>query len=194
MFSFLLQISEILGERKSRRGKEYLVRWKGFGDEQDSWEPFKHLKHAVQAIAEFHGNSLTVSFVLFYWFFSLIIPCKGLFKIYVIRCKGSLEKYYFNHYNLIGSCCNACLIYFSKQRKKVENRHHVLEVAPGVEGARQANPQAGKRKLPLHDHHQEVVRVSQRLQSLKHPLSMKRRLRQWPHLQDVCRKLLRLSL
>jgi len=66
MFSFLLQISEILGERKSRRGKEYLVRWKGFGDEQDSWEPFKHLKHAVQAIAEFHGNSLTVSFVLFY--------------------------------------------------------------------------------------------------------------------------------
>lgn len=30
---------------RGKRVKEYLVRWKGFGEESDSWEPFKNVEH-----------------------------------------------------------------------------------------------------------------------------------------------------
>jgi len=40
---------------KEKRGKDmYLVRWKGYGRDEDSWEPVEHLEHAEEAIEEFH--------------------------------------------------------------------------------------------------------------------------------------------
>ncbi|KAH3772758.1 testis-specific chromodomain protein Y 1-like [Dreissena polymorpha] len=52
-----MEVGEILGERKSRRGLEYLVRWKNFGKTDDTWEPLTNLKNAVQAIADFHTKA-----------------------------------------------------------------------------------------------------------------------------------------
>lgn len=33
---------------------EYLVSWEGFGDEEDTWEPYEHLKHCTLKLKEFH--------------------------------------------------------------------------------------------------------------------------------------------
>lgn len=39
--------------RKKGRSIEYKVRWKGFGEEEDSWEPLRNLKTATTAIDTF---------------------------------------------------------------------------------------------------------------------------------------------
>ncbi|XP_045192156.2 chromodomain Y-like protein isoform X2 [Mercenaria mercenaria] len=55
-----LEVGEILGERKSsRRGLEYLVRWKDFGASNDTWEPLKNLSNAARAIADFHAKTMS---------------------------------------------------------------------------------------------------------------------------------------
>ena len=37
-----------------RRSVQYLVHWKGFNNDEDTWEPARNLVHASDAIAEFH--------------------------------------------------------------------------------------------------------------------------------------------
>ena len=38
------KVEQILDTRKSKNGKiEYLIHWKGYGHDEDTWEPFKHL-------------------------------------------------------------------------------------------------------------------------------------------------------
>lgn len=54
-----MEVGEILGERKSKKGLEYLVRWKNFGKGDDSWEPLRNLVNAVGAIADFHKKAVT---------------------------------------------------------------------------------------------------------------------------------------
>ena len=36
-------MEEILDERARAGGKEYLVRWRGYGEEEDTWEPEANL-------------------------------------------------------------------------------------------------------------------------------------------------------
>ena len=49
------EVDLILNSRKTKKDElEYLVRWKGYDEDQDTWEPEKHLENAKRKIAEFH--------------------------------------------------------------------------------------------------------------------------------------------
>jgi hypothetical protein len=48
------EVDHIVKHRKTCRGQiQYLVRWKGQGPEDDSWEPAKHFKHAKETLGEY---------------------------------------------------------------------------------------------------------------------------------------------
>ena len=51
------EIERILDSRFYRRQFQYLIRWKGFDEGHDSWEPAKNITHADEAIAEFHRKN-----------------------------------------------------------------------------------------------------------------------------------------
>ena len=44
---------DIIAERQEKGVFKYLVRWKGFGPEDDTWEPIEHLAGAEDYIARF---------------------------------------------------------------------------------------------------------------------------------------------
>ena len=44
---------DIIAERQEKGVPKYLVRWKGFGPEDDTWEPIEHLAGAEDYIARF---------------------------------------------------------------------------------------------------------------------------------------------
>jgi hypothetical protein len=48
------KVEEILDTRIHRKRYEYQVRWKGYGPEDDTWEPESSLAHAPLAITEFN--------------------------------------------------------------------------------------------------------------------------------------------
>ncbi|VDM69974.1 unnamed protein product, partial [Strongylus vulgaris] len=47
------EVEKILDHNDTDEGLFYLVRWKGFGEEDDSWEPSENLALAVKAINEY---------------------------------------------------------------------------------------------------------------------------------------------
>jgi len=47
------EVKEILSARKQGRGIQYLVKWKDYGNEENTWEPCHHLDHAPDLIQEF---------------------------------------------------------------------------------------------------------------------------------------------
>ena len=47
------EVEAILGDRRRRGQPEYLLRWKGYGPEHDSWEPAAHLANAPEALDKY---------------------------------------------------------------------------------------------------------------------------------------------
>ncbi|XP_060630749.1 chromodomain Y-like protein [Anolis sagrei] len=53
----LYEVERIVDKRKNKKGKtEYLVRWKGYESEDDTWEPEQHLVNCVEYIHEFNRH------------------------------------------------------------------------------------------------------------------------------------------
>lgn len=51
----LLQVERILDKRKNKKGKvEYLVRWRGYGSEGDTWEPEGNLSTCTMYVHDFN--------------------------------------------------------------------------------------------------------------------------------------------
>lgn len=50
------EVEEILDSRIFRRQLQYLVRWKGYGPGDNSWEPAKNIT-ADEIISEFHNKN-----------------------------------------------------------------------------------------------------------------------------------------
>ncbi|KAJ8383281.1 hypothetical protein AAFF_G00222170 [Aldrovandia affinis] len=51
----VVQVEKIVDKRKNKKGKmEYLVRWRGYGFEGDTWEPETHLSNCMEFIHEFN--------------------------------------------------------------------------------------------------------------------------------------------
>ncbi|XP_061166643.1 chromodomain Y-like protein 2 [Saccostrea echinata] len=50
------EVDKILQQRKRKGVIEYLIRWQGYGAEQDSWEPVKNLKDCVDKIKAFNES------------------------------------------------------------------------------------------------------------------------------------------
>jgi hypothetical protein len=52
------EVEEILQERRRGRGIQYLVKWKGYGHEENTWEPKSSLINAQEALKEFSRRKL----------------------------------------------------------------------------------------------------------------------------------------
>ena len=50
------EVEKILIKKKIRGVEKYLVRWKGFTAEEDTWERKENLKNAGEALEEFEGR------------------------------------------------------------------------------------------------------------------------------------------
>ena len=51
----LYEVERILDKRKSNKGKmEYLVQWKGYGREDDTWGPEQHLVNCEECMHDFN--------------------------------------------------------------------------------------------------------------------------------------------
>lgn len=51
------EVETILDSRLYRGKLQYLVRWKGYGPEENSWEPEANLKNAKTMITKFHKDN-----------------------------------------------------------------------------------------------------------------------------------------
>jgi hypothetical protein len=51
------EVKAIQAHRTTRKGMEYLVRWKGYSPAEDSWEPAENLQHAGEVVQEYHKGT-----------------------------------------------------------------------------------------------------------------------------------------
>ncbi|KAJ1364993.1 Chromo domain-containing protein cec-3 [Parelaphostrongylus tenuis] len=52
----IYEVEKIVDRRDAGEGLFYLVRWKGFGEADDTWEPAENLSHATKAISEYETS------------------------------------------------------------------------------------------------------------------------------------------
>jgi hypothetical protein len=50
------EIEKILDARLWRNQKQYLVKWQGYTDADNTWEPISHLENSPDAITDFHAK------------------------------------------------------------------------------------------------------------------------------------------
>jgi len=50
---FEYEVKSIQAHQDKKKGREYLIRWKGYSPAEDSWEPESHLSNAKQAIQNY---------------------------------------------------------------------------------------------------------------------------------------------
>src|SRR6202023_2131078 len=48
------EVEEVIDSRLKRGKLEYLVKWSGYTDDYNTWEPKTNLENAAEAIADFH--------------------------------------------------------------------------------------------------------------------------------------------
>ena len=54
------EVERLVGRRQVRgQGVQYLVRWKGFGAHEDTWEPLSHLANSKRLVREYEQRSKT---------------------------------------------------------------------------------------------------------------------------------------
>jgi Chromo (CHRromatin Organisation MOdifier) domain len=54
------EVEEILGERMYRRKKQYLVKWKGYTHEHNTYEPPEHLTHCADRLKEYQAQLTSI--------------------------------------------------------------------------------------------------------------------------------------
>jgi DNA (cytosine-5)-methyltransferase 1 len=50
------EVESVLAHREGRKGREYLVHWKGYSPVEDTWEPVGNLKNALNKLREYMGS------------------------------------------------------------------------------------------------------------------------------------------
>ena len=51
------EVDHIRDSKMFGRTLKYLVRWTGYGEGEDTWEPAKNLEHAQEKVREFHARN-----------------------------------------------------------------------------------------------------------------------------------------
>ncbi|KAK4149901.1 hypothetical protein C8A00DRAFT_46588 [Chaetomidium leptoderma] len=51
------QVEDIQGWRQGEEGREYLVKWEGYGHKQNTWEPATHFEKCPEVLEEFHQKA-----------------------------------------------------------------------------------------------------------------------------------------
>lgn len=51
------EVESIVNHRKFRNKLQYLVKWKGYGDDQNQWLPVEELDHAPRLLAIYRRES-----------------------------------------------------------------------------------------------------------------------------------------
>ena len=48
------EVEEVMSSQKHGQGIQYLIKWKGYGNEENTWEARKNMEKAKDAIKDFH--------------------------------------------------------------------------------------------------------------------------------------------
>ena len=61
MLCRVVQVESLLRQRKRGGTVEYLVKWKGYDEDEQSWEPEENLKNCQKEIAAFNKKEVMLN-------------------------------------------------------------------------------------------------------------------------------------